>query len=844
MRRGPILPLFITLAVFLMLVFLMPAPAFGQPAAAAAEAPWPSYQRGRGNGGRSPYAGPTSEEVKWSLAGQVDGGVTAGSGGALYAGSGSALVALHDRGDTCILSWFYDAGSRVVTLAVVDAGGNIVFGCENGDILKLSASGDLIWRTPTGEAITSHPALDAGGNIYIALGQDLVKLSPGGGLLWSKHFERSISGTPAIDEQGRVCVGAAVLEYGPLDLLKLNPQINWYLYTLNPDGSLYYRFGSPSNSAITSSPSISGEGNLVFATEGGEVVCLDEYGRKLWQWNDPDGSPVLNGFALGGDGDVYYCSQALVLRRLDGQGAGEIWRAVQPQGSDPRATPVLDRQDRVYVPGKGARCYSPSDGSVLWSLEKDQTALPTLALGESSTLYLSIPSGTGAGVYAVGPRLELPSAPEPSPGYDHIYYLAEGTTRQGFLEFLSLANPNEDKRGANVQVTYLMPGGAFEEQRFTLLPESRMIVDVAEVVGPERDVSIRVASTLPIVVERPMFFVYQGLIDGGHDALGVTGTSQVWYFAEGCTRDGFFEYLCIQNPGSGEAGIELDFMIQGEGLRSFYLNAAPTSRTTVNVRDMVGHGKDVSVKVSSDCPVVVERPMYFVYQGLGSHLWTGGHNAVGAAAAGRRYYFAEGTTRCGFEEWLCLQNPSSISEIVVRATYFPGQGQGEVLTREYAVPPNQRYTVCVNNEIGPDKDVSVLLESDMPFVAERPMYFDYKSAVNGGSNVIGTGTTSERYAFAYGTLQEGFEQWLCVLNPSGEAVDINVTYLLDDGEKVTTEYTVEAAARFTRYVGHDVPYGSGFFVVVEASGPFIAEMASYFKSGDISDGWSVLGLDE
>ena len=48
-------------------------------------------------------------------------------------------------------------------------------------------------------------------------------------------------------------------------------------------------------------------------------------------------------------------------------------------------------------------------------------------------------------------------------------------------------------------------------------------------------------------------------------------------------------------------------------------------RTTININEAVGEEKDVSVEVTGDNDIVVERPMYFNYGGV----WTGGHVASG-----------------------------------------------------------------------------------------------------------------------------------------------------------------------------------------------------------------------
>ena len=101
---------------------------------------------------------------------------------------------------------------------------------------------------------------------------------------------------------------------------------------------------------------------------------------------------------------------------------------------------------------------------------------------------------------------------------------------------------------------------------------------------------------------------------GGHDAAGVTTPATTWYFAEGCTREGFDEWLCVMNPLGEPAVLDISFLTP-EG-NEFQLQApvAPLSRYTLNVADVVGEGQDVSLVVESDIPVVAERPMYFNYR--------------------------------------------------------------------------------------------------------------------------------------------------------------------------------------------------------------------------------------
>jgi len=57
------------------------------------------------------------------------------------------------------------------------------------------------------------------------------------------------------------------------------------------------------------------------------------------------------------------------------------------------------------------------------------------------------------------------------------------------------------------------------------------------------------------------------------------------------------------------------------------ISIGPNTRETIDVNGAVGTGKEVSAKVTSDRPIVAERPMYFNFNGI-----NGGHNVVGYAS--------------------------------------------------------------------------------------------------------------------------------------------------------------------------------------------------------------------
>ena len=110
------------------------------------------------------------------------------------------------------------------------------------------------------------------------------------------------------------------------------------------------------------------------------------------------------------------------------------------------------------------------------------------------------------------------------------------------------------------------------------------------------------------------------------EAAGVVG-KKYWYFAEGYTGDGFEEWLCVENPGEEEANLSVTYYLEdGSHLqRSHTVEAG--SRLSINVNTDVGRQASFAARIESDRPVVVERPVYFLYGGA----LAGGHCEAGFA---------------------------------------------------------------------------------------------------------------------------------------------------------------------------------------------------------------------
>jgi hypothetical protein len=405
---------------------------------------------------------------------------------------------------------------------------------------------------------------------------------------------------------------------------------------------------------------------------------------------------------------------------------------------------------------------------------------------------------------------------------------AEGCTRPGFDTWLCLQNPGDEE--ADVTVNYMLGAGQGEAgaRSYSVPAHSRVSLLVNNDVGPDKDVSIQVTSSRPIVSERPMYFDYSGSADlgwkGSHTAQGVSVPRQEWYLAEGCTRDGFEEWICVQNPGDVPADVSVEYML-GDGrviTRSYQVDC--WQRYTIMVNQEVGPGQDVSAHVTSSVPVVVERPMYFLYQGM----WDGGHNVMGAYQPECCWYFAEGCTRPGFNQWLCIQNPND-ETARVKTDYMTEDGG--LISKEYRIAPHSRFTINVNNDVARQHDVSTRIVSDIPVVAERPMYFLYQMSLDEGSDAMGVNKPCSSWYLAEGCTRTGFEQWVCLQNPGEREATVVLRFMLENGEVVEHTVMVAPGFRVTVRVNDIVGEGHDVSTEVMSDEPIVCERPMYATYG-------------
>ena len=397
------------------------------------------------------------------------------------------------------------------------------------------------------------------------------------------------------------------------------------------------------------------------------------------------------------------------------------------------------------------------------------------------------------------------------------WYFAEGTTREGFSTYFTVMNPNDST--SDVQFSLMLETGEVINKQSKVLAHSSSTYLLDDYVPSNHDVATRIRTDRGVVAERVVSFDYHGKWSGVSTVVGANQLQTKFLFAEGTTRDGFEEWLVLQNPSNEIADINVAYML-GDGTQingSYQVGAH--SRQTVDVNGEVGADKDVAMSVNSNLPIMAERPLYFDYQ----ERIQGGTTVIGVPEPATEWHFAEGTTRRGFDEYLCLLNPAE-EKATVQIDY--AFADGSVMEKYYAIAGKSRYTVAVRNEVGNNEDVSATVTSNVPVVAERPMYFNFEGN-SGGTDLFGSlGLARDFFVPQAGSYSY---QYLSCYNPSKDNGTMAVTYQFKDGAVQVKDYTVPAMSRYTLNIANEV--GEGKDVTCEISTDFGAAIERVMYGG-------------
>jgi peptidoglycan-N-acetylglucosamine deacetylase len=324
---------------------------------------------------------------------------------------------------------------------------------------------------------------------------------------------------------------------------------------------------------------------------------------------------------------------------------------------------------------------------------------------------------------------------------------------------------------------------------------------------------------------------------GGEAGQGLADTTTRFYLAEGNTRPGFEEWLLILNPSGVTAKVQATFFSpQGRLEKTF--TVPPRARQSISINAEVPWRDDLSAVVESSVPVSAERMIYF-NRGMGLN---GGSLSPGVSNPSTRHLFAEGSTRPGFEEWLIMFNPSGTTEAQVEVG-FHGEA-GKVEETKLAVPPLTRVTARVNDLVEGGGDISIIMRSSIPVVAERSQYFLYDGRIAGSYCTPGVSAPFNQWYFAEGTTRSFYENYLTLFNPCAYSTWIKVRLPGSDGQAREEMVDLDAGARKTLHLNEYMPADIDFSIHVSSLLPVVAERSAYFQSHNVAGGYCTRGTPQ
>jgi hypothetical protein len=304
--------------------------------------------------------------------------------------------------------------------------------------------------------------------------------------------------------------------------------------------------------------------------------------------------------------------------------------------------------------------------------------------------------------------------------------------------YLTILNQNNSPMTVTINYFAAADGAQFVKIH-TVNANSRGTVKVNNEAGlPAGVYSALVKLDQPGLVERPMYLVDSIThFTGSADVVGVATPLTDWYFAEGFTftgSSGFSERYLLSNPKGNVANVTVQFFVSGgAAVPPVNVVIQPGAQVVVDANQVLGNAVNNSAHVHADQTILAERFMSFDFRGT----IPGATDVLGAGTPSNLFFFAEGFTGPGFNEFLTIENPDPTNTAFVQVTFLPADGS-PAFVQVFQVAPSSRFTLDTSTiPAVKGTSFSMVLVSNIGIVAERPMYFTFPPGQTGGSDVIG-----------------------------------------------------------------------------------------------------------
>lgn len=413
------------------------------------------------------------------------------------------------------------------------------------------------------------------------------------------------------------------------------------------------------------------------------------------------------------------------------------------------------------------------------------------------------PAATGVPSVTPTAMTSANAPPPPRTGAYHAYF-AEGYTGLGYQEYLSLLNPQTQHFQAHILIQQM--NGVVHVLNVNLSALARRTLNL-NALTPHTSTALEVDATGPIVAERAE---YHG---NGQIVAGAAAPRRLWYVPEGYVGSGFSDGLRVFNPQTVPAVVTITaYQSNGMGHASRWTVASGT-RVNMPLNDIAPWGGSALV-IRASVPLVVESV-------VNTARTSGPSGALALPAPSRTWYFPDGGTSAGNDEYITVFNPNART-VPVRLRPVTADGYQPPIT--FRVPPHTRAVLTVQGLIR-QPGLAAEVDADRPIVAQEVRY-----TARGGMTVVnGAPQAGRAWGLADGYVGHGFQEWVTLFNPRTTWATVRVRLMGPHGVRVVTLHESPRGRDYLS-VSAFVPVGP-VAVLAQASHPVVIGRTLIFNNG-------------
>lgn len=354
--------------------------------------PWSMFHNNCQHTGQSPFNGPQDNNLKWKYTraepGAPPGSFSVDNNGTVYVAAANKLLALSSDGG---LLWSHDLAGTGAT--AISPNGATVYAAGGNNLYAFTTSGEAVWTYgESTESIHGEPCVASDGTIYFGSWDTYIyALNPDGTLKWKYQTDGAIAplASPTLStDEATVYVGSG----------DPNKDEGGTLYAIKAaDGNLRWEKKLDQRRV---SGAVVGPNGRIYVTGSGRVYCFSPDGTKVWE-SAPDTAASLTP-SLSSDGTLYVGTardgKVYAINSSNGQTKWSYQTGINPyyDPANPHApqygvlgTPVIGANGNIYVGAIDGVMYAfKPDGSVLWTYQTgDAISESCPAIGPDGTLY-------------------------------------------------------------------------------------------------------------------------------------------------------------------------------------------------------------------------------------------------------------------------------------------------------------------------------------------------------------------------------------------------------------------------------------------------------------------------